>query len=372
MRIKRYVAGTMQQAVAMVKADFGDDAVILHTKKFRRGLFGLFGVPRVEVIAAVEPGGRQRTASRGKRREQQKEQQLSHAQEATTAALQTLQEEVRSLRRLIGEQHRTGELLPPGLQNAFNRLQAQEIPEAECYELVELIMKEARPTDLSDPDLVWDRFVEVLGSQIPTVAPWEFRGSPVVAPLVGPTGVGKTTTIAKLAANFSILSKVKVGLVTVDTYRIAAVQQLRTYAGIIGIDLLVAYSPDELKDAVEQLSDKDLILIDTAGRSQSNPMHMGELRSFLQVLPSPEVHLVLSATTRLNDMLDVAARFGEIGFDRLIVTKVDETSVYGPLYHVPRLTGKPLAYLTTGQSVPDDIDAATGEQVARLIMGDPP
>ncbi len=145
MRIKRYVAGTMQQAVAMVKADFGDDAVILHTKKFRRGLFGLFGVPRVEVIAAVEPGGRQRTASRGKRREQQKEQQLSHAQEATTAALQTLQEEVRSLRRLIGEQHRTGELLPPGLQNAFNRLQAQEIPEAECYELVELIMKEARP-----------------------------------------------------------------------------------------------------------------------------------------------------------------------------------------------------------------------------------
>ena len=134
----------------------------------------------------------------------------------------------------------------------------------------------------------------------------------------------------------------------------------------------MAYTPDELKDAVERLKDKDLILIDTAGRSQTHAMHMGELRSFLQVLPSPEVHLVLSATTRLADMLDVAARFGEIGFDRLIITKVDETSVFGPLYHVPRLTGKPLSYLTAGQSVPDDIDVATGEQAARLIMGDPP
>ena len=131
-------------------------------------------------------------------------------------------------------------------------------------------------------------------------------------------------------------------------------------------------TPDELKDAVDQLSDKDLILIDTAGRSQTNAMHMGELRSFLHVLPSPEVHLVLSATTRLQDMLNVATRFAETGFDRLIITKIDETSFYGSLYQVPRLIGKPLSYLTTGQSVPDDIDVAAGDRVARLIMGDAP
>lgn len=369
MRIKRYVAGTMQQAVSMVKADFGDDAVILHTKRFRRGgLFGLFGVPRVEVIAAVEPGTVKKRSPQARRQQAQLEQ----AHETTEAVLRTLQDEVRSLKQLIGDQSRSGDSLPPGVRVAFERLEAQEFPEAECYALMERVMNDADRDELDDAAAVWERVVDALGSDIETVEPWEFERTPVIVPLVGPTGVGKTTTIAKLAANFSILGKAKVGLVTVDTYRIAAVQQLRTYAGIIGIDLLVAYTPDELKDAVDRLSDKELILVDTAGRSQNNAMHMGELRSFLQVLPSPEVHLVLSATTRTQDMLDVASRFSEIGFDRLIMTKLDETSVYGSLYHVPRLTGKPLAYLTTGQSVPDDIDVATGEQVARLIMGDPP
>lgn len=368
MRIKRYVAGTMQQAVSMVKADFGDDAVILHTRRFRRGgLFGLFGTPRVEVIAAIEPGTKQNRRPRDTRQQAQ----LEEAHVTTAAALRTLQDEVRSLRQLIGDNSRA-DSLPPGVRAAFERLQAQEIPEAECYDVLERVMDVADSSELQTADVVWERVIGAIADEIDTVEPWEFQRTPVVVPLVGPTGVGKTTTIAKLAANFSILGKAKVGLVTADTYRIAAVQQLRTYAGIIGIDLHVAYTPDELKDAVEKLSDKDLILVDTAGRSQNNAMHMGELRSFLQVLPSPEVHLVLSATTRLQDMLDVASRFAETGFDRLIVTKLDETSVFGSLYHVPRLTGKPLAYLTTGQSVPDDIDVATGEQVARLIMGDPP
>jgi len=369
MRIKRYVASSMQQAVAMVKADFGDDAVILHTKRFRRGgLFGLFGKPVVEVIAAVEPD----LAKKRSARNQRQEAQLEQAYEATAAALRTLEEEVRSLRQLIGEQVRPAETLPAGLRAAFERLRAQEIPEAECYELVELVRQRAQPAELEDAGAVREHLIQVMASRIETVMPWDFSRKPVVVPLVGPTGVGKTTTIAKLAANFSLLGRANVGLITVDTYRIAAVQQLRTYAGIIGIDLLVAYTPDELREAVERLSDKDLILIDTAGRSQNHALHMGELRSFMQALPVKEVHLVLSATTRLPDMLDVAARFAETGYDRLIITKIDETSYYGALYQLPRLTGKPLSYLTTGQSVPDDIDVATGEQVARLVMGDPP
>lgn len=354
----------------MMKADFGDEAVILHTKRFRRGgLFGLFGRPRVEVIAAVEPP----TAVNRRQRTVVQETQMDQPRDTTVAVLQTLQEEVRSLRQLIGNQSiRSTELLPVGVRAAVERLRAQELPENECYELVERVMQQADAVELDDPAVVWERVIEELTAEIDTVAPWQFERTPVVVPLVGPTGVGKTTTIAKLAANFSILENVKVGLVTVDTYRIAAVQQLRTYASIIGIDLHVAYTPDELKDAVDQLSDKDLILIDTAGRSQTNAMHMGELRSFLHVLPSPEVHLVLSATTRLQDMLNVATRFAETGFDRLIITKIDETSFYGSLYQVPRLIGKPLSYLTTGQSVPDDIDVAAGDRVARLIMGDAP
>lgn len=369
MRIKRYVAGSMQQAVAMVKADFGDDAVILHTKRFRRGgFFGLFGTPKVEVIAAVEPGKTRKRPARPKRQQVQLEQ----AHEMTAVALKTLQDEVRSLKQLIGEQQRHVDAMPEGVRAAFDRLRAQEIPEADCYELLEQATGDAEQAELDNAEAVWERVVAALSAQIDTVPPWQFDKKPVIVPLVGPTGVGKTTTIAKLAANFSILAGANVGLVTADTYRIAAVQQLRTYAGIIGIDLLVAYTPDELKEAVDQLADKDLILIDTAGRSQNNIMHMGELRSFLKVLPDPEVHLVLSATTRLQDMLDVADRFAETGFDRLIMTKIDETSFFGALYQLPRLLGKPLSYLTSGQSVPDDISVASNEKVARLIMGDPP
>lgn len=369
MRIRRYVAGTMQQAVAMVKADFGDDAVILHTKRFRRGgLFGLFGVPKVEVIAAVEPGRPLQHRHQATRQEAQLEQ----ARQTTAATLETLQEEVRSLRQLIGDHTRGEDLLPKGVRPVFARLRAQEFPESDCYRLIEEVIEDADPVELDDPSVMWERMTAHLAASIKTVPPWEFGGEPIVAPLVGPTGVGKTTTIAKLAANFSILAEAKVGLVTVDTYRIAAVQQLRTYANIIGIDLQVAYSPDELREAVDKLADKDLILIDTAGRSQMNAMHMGELRSFLEVLPSPEVHLVVGATTRTEDMWEIAGRFGETGFDRLIVTKLDETSFYGSLYRLPQLTGKPLSYLTTGQDVPDDIDAADGEHVARLIMGDGP
>ncbi len=359
----------MQQAVAMVKADFGDDAVILHTKRFRRGgFFGLFGTPKVEVIAAVEPGKTRKRPARPKRQQVQLEQ----AHEMTAVALKTLQDEVRSLKQLIGEQQRHVDAMPEGVRAAFDRLRVRKflrLTATSCWSKRRAM--QSRPS-LTMPKQCGNGWWPRSAAQIDTVPPWQFDKKPVIVPLVGPTGVGKTTTIAKLAANFSILAGANVGLVTADTYRIAAVQQLRTYAGIIGIDLLVAYTPDELKEAVDQLADKDLILIDTAGRSQNNIMHMGELRSFLEVLPDPEVHLVLSATTRLQDMLDVADRFAETGFDRLIMTKIDETSFFGALYQLPRLLGKPLSYLTSGQSVPDDISVASNEKVARLIMGDPP
>lgn len=353
----------MQQAIARVKADFGDEAVILHTRRYRRGLFGLLGKPRVEVIAAVEP---ERSPLAKRQRE------LERAREATMEALQSLQEEVRTLKGMLGEQPPPGSpRLPRGLAMAHGRLMEQDIPEAECQALLQSLAEGATGQG-EDPRRVWQELTARLAADIPTVPPWDFGRTPVVAPLVGPTGVGKTTTIAKLAANFAMLAKKSVGLVTVDTYRIAAVEQLRAYANIIGIELLVAYTPDELRRAVDSLADRDLILIDTAGRSQHHAMHMAELRSFLDVLQEPEVHLVLSATTRLQDMREIIERFRGIGFQRLVVTKLDETRSYGSLYMAPRWAGAPLAYLTTGQSVPDDIEVAEGEHVARLILGDAP
>jgi len=357
------VANTMQQAIARVKADFGDDAVILHTRRFRRGFLGLLGKSRVEVIAAVDPA-----RSNGNPRQRE----LERAREATLEAIKALQEEVRSLKRMLGEQPAAAPRMPHGMSMALLRLKEQDLPEEECQALLERAVPPDSLEQAEDPQWVWERVAAQLVAEIPTAPPWDFSKTPVIVPLVGPTGVGKTTTIAKLAANFSMLAKRSVGLVTVDTYRIAAVEQLRAYANIMGVDLLVAYTPDELRRAVATLEDRDLILIDTAGRSQHHAMHMAELRAFLEVLPSPQVHLVISATTRRQDMAEIVERFRGTAFQRLIITKLDETRAYGSLYSAPRLAGKPLAYLTTGQSVPDDIEVADAQQVARLILGDAP
>lgn len=367
MRIKRYVANNMQNAIAMVKADFGEEAVILHTKRFKRGgIFGLFGRPKVEVLAAIEPGTQPST---------KQERELRRAQETTAAALDALQEEVRSLRSMIGPAapaQTANAVVPRGLDLAWDRLIGQELSETAAQRLLDDVAAAGTGEQLDDPVWVWEQLIAKIGSEIATTPPWQFERTPLVVPLIGPTGVGKTTTVAKLAANFKMLADKKVALVTADTYRVAAVQQLRTYADIIGIDLHVVYTPEELSDVVAELTDHDLILIDTAGRSQNNAMHMAELRTFLSVLPDPEVHLVVSATTRRSDLDEIVNRFSQIDFDRIIVTKLDETSVSGMLYHLAGQTGKSLAYITHGQSVPDDIEVADGAEAARRIMGGAP
>jgi flagellar biosynthesis protein FlhF len=187
--------------------------------------------------------------------------------------------------------------------------------------------------------------------------------------LIGPTGVGKTTTIAKLAAHFALVEHKRVALLTVDTYRIAAVEQLKTYSQIIDIPIGVAYSQAEVLPAVEQFADYDLLLIDTAGRSQKNVMQVGELKTLLEAVHC-ETHLVLSAPIKEQDMLDAARRFSAARVDRILFSKLDETSTYGSLFTVADRTGIPLSYLTTGQKVPEDIEVAEGSKLAGLIVGD--
>lgn len=185
--------------------------------------------------------------------------------------------------------------------------------------------------------------------------------------LIGPTGVGKTTTIAKLAAHFALVEHKKVGLLTVDTYRIAAVEQLKTYSQIIDIPIAVAYNQGEVLPAIEQFADYDLLLIDTAGRSQKNIMQVGELKAMLEAVRC-ETHLVLSALIKTEDMLDAARRFSAARVDRLLFSKLDETSTYGTLIEVADKTGIPLSYLTTGQKVPEDIETADAANLVDLIL----
>ena len=185
--------------------------------------------------------------------------------------------------------------------------------------------------------------------------------------LIGPTGVGKTTTIAKLAAHFALVEKKKVALLTMDTYRIAAVEQLKIYSQILEIPLGVAYNQAEVAPVIAQYADYDLLLIDTAGRSQKNIMQVGELKSLLEAVGC-ETHLVLSSQTKEQDMLESIQRFAAARVDRLIFSKLDETDSYGTLLNVAYRTGLPLSYLTTGQKVPEDLEPATGSKLAGLLL----
>lgn len=195
-------------------------------------------------------------------------------------------------------------------------------------------------------------------------------GRPSTIALIGPTGVGKTTTIAKLAATFKLKQGKKVGLITMDTYRIAAVEQLRTYAGIIGLPLKVVNTAEQLTEAIAEYQHLDAILIDTAGRSQKASEKLGELKQVLAAARPHEVHLVLSSTVSQKVLLQTIDRFSAVDADRIIFTKLDEAVTGGVLLNVARRVGKKVSYITTGQEVPHEIEPGDSDRLATLVMGE--
>jgi len=187
--------------------------------------------------------------------------------------------------------------------------------------------------------------------------------------LVGATGVGKTTTLAKLAAQFRIKEGKKVGLITIDTYRIAAVEQLRTYARIIDTPLEVVLTPQELRLAIERLADCDIILVDTAGRSQFDAPKLDELRAFLKAADPRETHLVLSATSSRAVLQKSIELFSGLGVNRVLFTKLDEAVGIGTLLAAVHKLDVKMSYITTGQDVPNDIEVGDGRRLAEMILG---
>ena len=188
--------------------------------------------------------------------------------------------------------------------------------------------------------------------------------------MIGPTGVGKTTTVAKLAAMYKLKRNKRVGLITMDTYRIAAVDQLKTYAGIIGVPLHVASTSQEVRAAVDACRDCDVVLIDTAGRSPSDSKRLEQTKLLLEAADPDETHLVLSATCSQAAMMRVVERFDQIVSERIIVTKLDEAETFGVLLNVPQLAGKRLSFVTTGQEVPHQIEVGRSERLAALVLGE--
>lgn len=260
--------------------------------------------------------------------------------------------------------------LPDTLFHAFTELIEADFEEEVARGLVEEVRRDALEGELDDPALVRSRIARVVRSHIAVGGEINVQpGKQRVVALVGPTGVGKTTTIAKLAANYRLKQKRRVGLVTVDTYRIAAVEQLRTYADIIDLPMEVVSTPNEMRDAVARLSDQELILIDTAGRSPRDEIRIRELKAMLAEAGTDEVHLVLSAVTGAKTLRETTERFAVAGTDSVVITKLDEASALGHLYPVLRDAGLSLRYWTTGQNVPDDIETADAEHASRLLLG---
>ncbi len=214
-------------------------------------------------------------------------------------------------------------------------------------------------------------FNSALAEMFPVAGPLKLKkDGPVIVTFVGPTGSGKTTTLAKLAAHCCITKQKKVSIITADTYRIAAIEQIKMFADIIKVGLQVIFSPEEIPDALEVFRNDDIVFVDTAGRSQRNTEHMEDLVKFINALDPDEIHLVMSATTKDSDLVDILKRYRNVHVNRLLFTKLDETVRIGNILNMANESRIPISYFTFGQSVPDDIELAqTNRFVQRLWEG---
>jgi flagellar biosynthesis protein FlhF len=259
--------------------------------------------------------------------------------------------------------------LPASLFQVFTDMIEAEVDEAIARNLVDRVRGDAA-SHVADPLLVKSRIAQILEDEIRVTGPIATSVDKCrLVALVGPTGVGKTTTIAKLAANYRLREKKRVGLITVDTYRVAAVEQLRTYADIIDLPMEVVSTPREMREAVARMRNLDLVLMDTAGRSPRDEIRIQELRSLLAEAEADDVLLVLSATAGTKSLAATAERFAEVGTTALLLTKLDETTSLGHLVALTRECRLPISYLTDGQNVPDDIQVAEPRQLAYLMLG---
>jgi flagellar biosynthesis protein FlhF len=266
--------------------------------------------------------------------------------------------------------------LPPAMLSLYGELVGNDVDPLIALRLCEYTQRtllEQGGDQTVDPEKARLFMRRVIADFIPVASPIQLEPGKIrVAALVGPTGVGKTTTIAKLAAYAKLELKQKVALLTLDTFRMAAVDQLHQYAEILQVPLHVALTVEDLRSAMRFYQDRALVLIDTAGHSPKDSEVQGQLRRFLDELPGVETHLVLSATTKPRDLADIAQRFEPLKPGRLIFTKLDETCTFGPLLSTLVRVKRPLSYLGTGQDVPQDLEMATSRRVADLILPLPP
>jgi flagellar biosynthesis protein FlhF len=385
--IRTFRAATVQEALAMVRRELGPQAAVLHTREVPGSRLWRWipGLRRIEVTASAHVNVPSRLPARETAGALPPSPLAAPAAVVPSPAIASdrsrlaprddvrtqisdLQAMLADLKRQVQTSGRPS--APQELFQLFTDLIEAEVPEDLARGLIERVRSEAPGEELGDPVLVKARLLRMVEAEIRVSGPIRVvPGQAHLVALVGPTGVGKTTTIAKLAANYRLREKRKVGLITVDTYRIAAVEQLRTYADIIDLPMLVVSSPREMREAVARLADQELILMDTAGRSPRDEVKIHELKAFLTEARANEVHLVLSSVAGASHLERTAEQFSVVGATSLILTKLDEATGLGNLLPLLQHGKLPLSYVTNGQNVPDDIEAADPRRLARYVLG---
>ncbi len=403
MKIKKYTGKTFKQAFNEMKNELGDEAIILHSKKVKKGgSFDFLGSseqyeitaatdsetpekeiksiltprkPEGYVYARPEPAASKTTeaserikamdAIRSSISEQKIAQQMSY--------ISDLKGEVQDMRKVLEQltefvKYSRMPALPQVFKNALKRLLANDVHEELAKAIVQTTYARTEPKHYNNTRVVLSNLFGLIKEMIRIAPPLEkVKAKPYVIVLVGPTGVGKTTTIAKIAASMKLFHSRDVALISADTYRIAAIEQLQTFANIATIPMSVVYSADDMRNAVLKYQKKELILIDTVGRSPKNSRQLEDLHRFIEAAAPNEVHLVMSLAASSRSLMSIADNFRVMKPNRLLFTKSDESTGPGVMLNVIYKYQIPVSYLTTGQVVPNDIVPATHNAITRLV-----
>lgn len=378
MKIKKFIAPTMPEAMKKIRAELGSDAVILNSKVVEKGgFFGLFSKKSIEVIAGIDTNIGNESSFQQSKVKQKAPLESHQTIKPSVNPFQNEQrvikeiEELKTLMKQLSTTVKTDfEHYPDALKEIYSLLIDQEIEERLAKELLNHLLEKwflhgAKATKQEVFRWLKENLVEKLSQ-------YEFGGISYrkkYINVVGPTGVGKTTTLAKIAAECVLKDKKKVAFITTDTYRIAAIDQLKTYAKILGVPIEVCYTMKDFRLAKEKFNDFDIVLIDTAGRNFRNREYVEDLKKILDFNEEMETYLVLSLVSKYADMKTIFKQFSLVDVNKIIFTKMDETSNYGAIINMILSFHAGVAYLTNGQNVPDDIMKATPEIIVNTVLG---
>lgn len=367
MKVKKYTAKSLPEAMKLVRADLGSGAVILNTREVQTGGFlGFFTKKNIEIFAGLDQDIDYQA------RKKQVKQVISEPVQQVVQD-EELTKEIRQLKKMVHNlsvQNKEGDSYPAFVEQWRSFLQVQEIDSGISEELVSQLNSKYSAIDESEAENYdWNLWLtNWLSARMKKSDFGGFHYETKFLNLIGPTGVGKTTTIAKIGAKAVLKDGKKVAFITTDTYRIAAIEQLKTYAEILNIPCEVAYTAEDFKKAKEKFSDFDLVLVDSAGRNFLNRFYIEELQRVVHFDKDMKNYLVLSLTSKYKDMETIYSQFKSLPVHKVIFTKKDETTTFGSMLNLAISHSVPIGYITNGQNVPDDMFEADSEELIQMLL----